>query len=573
MLERIFPSIVLNRERTKLAIAEAIAAREAADAMTRIVLESVPVFAQDNDEREWSASTTGREPLNYSGSDLDRMLATALNLSFRPGGRGLLDVMESFVIGESMRVISEDENPEVQEYWDDWAKVNNWDMKSKEAFRRFLRDGEVFLRWFKPVPGQRDDKKYGHLRVRFMEPNEIKDPAGSNNWGHHTFGIETDPDDIETVLNYYRNYGYTAKGELAATDKWEQIPAAEIDHFKCMVDSNVKRGRSWLLGVGEYIVKHEQWLDQRFQLNRMRNLFAVIGNVKGVGTSDIATVKGKFADTTGKTNAGEGTPKKMPSNALMLLQKGIEWDLKSLNINASDAAEDGRNFQLAICTGTQLAEYVVRGDASNSNMASTMISESPMVRMFQKYQDMWRYMQGVIYARVIRYGIDTVQIPAMSTKTTEGQLRSTRRATRIATNTGRSYLAESIRERRQIDLQFFEADDPDDTVGKDDGGKDKSTKDDLKRKADKKDKPVKEPKVEEVPTSLECQIEFPPLVSRDPLQESQALAIHQDRKWASRQTCAAKMGYDPQKEKAEMEKDDQDERSSAKDDDMSKWGM
>ena len=531
MLERIFPTIGLNRERTRRQIAEEIAARKGAEAMTAMLSESIPLFAQDRDEDQWSTAGTGREPLDYSANDLNAMWASALELSFHPGGRGLLDTMESFVIGESMRVISCDENPDVQDYWDEWAALNNWDMRSKEVFRRYLRDGEDFLRWFKPEGD-------GHLLVRFVEPNEIIDPGGAGSWGNHTFGIETDPDDVEKVINYYRNYGRTAPGQLSPQDEWEQIPAEEIDHFKCLVDSNVKRGRSWLIGVAKYVRMHEQWLEQRFQLNRMRNLFAVIGNIKGPGTTDISTIKGKFTDTTGKTVSGQGTPKKMPSNAMMLLQKGIDWDLKSLNINASDAKEDGRNIQLLIAVGTGLTEYIVRGDASNANFSSTMVSESPMVKMFQKYQDLWKYIQGTVYARVVRRGIDTRKLPVNSTKTTEGLRRRTYREIRIARRQGRDYLIESILERHH--------------------------------RAEVRLKELKEA-TEVVPTSLECQVEFPPLIHRDVLQETQALAIHQDREWASRQTCAATMGYDPEQEAAEIAKDEKDARDRAKAADQESW--
>ena len=562
MLERVFPSISLNRERTRRQIAEEIAARKGAEALTLAIAESIPAFAQDNDEGSWGSSTTGREPLDYTSNDLDQMWEAALDLSYRPGGRGLLDTMESFVIGDSMKVLAADEDPEVQEYWDSWAKLNIWDMKSKETFRRFLRDGEVFLRWFRPK-GQRAEGEFQHLLMRFVEPPEIIDPGNRTSWGNHTYGIETDPDDVEKVLNYFRNYGRTAKDQIAPEDKWEKIPAAEIDHFKCLVDSNVKRGRSWLMGVGKYIRMHEQWLDQRFQLNRLRNLFAVIGNIKGIGGSDINTVKGKFADTTGKADTGGGTPKKMPSSAMMLLQKGIEWDLKSLNINAGDAAEDGRNFQLLIAVGTGLTEYVVRGDSSNSSYSSTMVSESPMVRMFQKYQDIMRYIQGVVFARVVRYGIESGQLSAMSTKTMEGQLRAAKRRYNSALREGRINLIEDVAD--DIAKLLKKKGKKDDDPGNDpSGGKNEPAK-------EPKPKKPPEPRKEPVPTSTECQVEFTPLIHRDIVAETNARAIHQDRKWASRQTCSSALGYDYEQEKKEIEKDDVEDTAKAKDADKENW--
>lgn len=553
MLERIFPSITLRHERTRLAIAEVKTARIAAQASEMILRESLPTYVRDPDEDEWTASSNSREPLDYSDHDLVDMWTAALDLSYRPGGRGLLDTMESFVIGEGAKVISQDEAPEVQDYWDEWVTANKWDVRQKEAFRRLLRDGELWLRWFKP--GEKLEGVKKHLQVRFTEPNEIKDPANHNSWGHWSFGIETDPEDIEKHVAYYRYYYAIAQGNPSGTWTWERIEAAKMDFFKILTDANVKRGRSWLMGVAKYIRMHEQWLDQRFQLNRLRNLFAVIGNMKTVGTSDATTIKNKFTDTTGKTNTGEGTPKKMPSSALMLIQRGVEWDLKSLNINAADAAEDGRNFQLMICAGTGLTEYVVRGDSSNSSYASTMVSESPMVKMLQGWQDRWRDIVRTMHARVIKYGIETGDLSPQSYQTQEGQLRRAKRRLSVALREGRVQRVVVLREEVD-DLQPDEKKDKQEPKGP---------------KQIKPPAPKPEPKKVKVPTNTDCDVEFPPLIHRDIVAETNALTIHQNNKWAARETCSAAMGYDPDAETKKIQADDANEMAAAKQQDREEW--
>jgi len=488
MLERLFPSITLRRERTRRLIAEEIVNRKAMEVLS----EGIPTFARDRDEGSWSQSGTTREPLNYGPNELADMYETCLELSYHPGARGLLDTMETFVIGDTTHVVAADNEPKVQAYWDAWAKAANWDMRSKEMFRRYIRDGDVFLRWFKPTAIGGIQGAGSYLLTRFMSPNEVVDPANVNGWGHHSFGIETDPEDVETIVAYYRQYGYADAMSMTPTVRWERILAEEVDHFKCLVDTDIKRGRSWLMGVAKYITMHEGWIEQRWQLNRLRNLFAVIGNIKGVSGSSMSDIKAKFTDTEGKTLSGEGTSKKMPRDALFLLSKGIDYDIKSLNINASDAAEDGRNIQLLTCVGTSLPEYVVRGDASNANYSSTMVSESPMVKMFQKYQDIVRYMFGVVYARVIAYGIVTNQIPANGKQT-------------------------------------------DEETGKEVTG----------------------------PTSLECQVEFPPLIHRDVKAETESLVLQRGQEWVSDQTASTSLGYDYDKEKAEIEKGDEGDKQRA----------
>ncbi len=925
MLEKVFPSISLHYARLHRQLAEEIAARNAAEKLERIMAETMPAFARDNDEDEWGTPTAVREPLGYTENDIAQMNVTSLELSYHAGGRGLLKAMQYFVLGEGCKVIAADENPEVQKYWEGWCKYNKWDVRRKESFRRYLRDTDLFLRWFPPDKVAEDGHKY--LLLRFVEPNEICNPANTNNWGHWSFGIETNPDDIEEEIAFYRCYQYTEKGAATSTQKWERIVAEPdggswMDHFKGMVDSNVKRGRSWLVGSGKYIRMHERWLDKRFQLNELRTLFAVVENVKGVGGSSLTDLSNKFADTTGKTKSGEGTPKKMPSNALWLRTKGIDYDLKSLNLNASDAAEDGRNFQLMICAATGLTEYVVRGDSSNANFSchdelteymtdrgwvgitevkptdrvatmnpdtgllefqlptaihlshyeghmvqaegahninfcvtpnhrmyvrkqkferkggrkgklkvcgyqpwkfvlasdlngykynvvnhvagfrgekpdyfilpgidrgqyprrvdrcipmdlwleflgyfisagwivdttkkrwniglcqkkgptadqiraclkkmplkwqesgpgahdmirwqlydkalwhwikdnigsgalnkripqfvqrldssmlgillnalvdgdrsrrdtaakgttmyyytasrqladdvlmlalkvgydasiqakmrnpthgvwpvvikpprpvrlypkrhcaaveysglvgcvtvpngliitrrngkisihgnSTMVSESPMVKMFQEFQDIWRHIEQMVYRRVIRWAIDHEELDAESWKTREGQLRLAQRRLRAALREGRVQRAESILAEID-DMQKDQRDDGNST--------DQGDKTPMSQLAPPKVPilPKPEPQKEKVPTSTDCQVEFPPLIHRDILQETQALTLHQNNKWASRETCAATMGYDPAKELEKIQRDEAQATQAARQADQDNW--
>ena len=65
-------------------------------------------------------------------------------------------------------------------------------------------------------------------RVRFVEPDQVATPADRPADPSASFGIQTDPDDVETVLGYYID------GRL--------VDAAEIQHRKANVDANVKRG-------------------------------------------------------------------------------------------------------------------------------------------------------------------------------------------------------------------------------------------------------------------------------------------------------------------------------------------
>lgn len=367
------------------------------------MLEDIPSFAQDNDEGKWSIIGIDGES-GYSEVDQAEMRNQARKMYFQsPDARNVIETMVNYIIGKNATFDAQDEDPIVQEYWDNWVEHNKWDLRTKEFIRRVLRDGEVFLRKF---------ISNNQIKVRFINPSEIKNPfAGGGPFSHlnHTYGIECDPDDIETPLNYYRCY------RVGEVDKWEQIPANEIIHVKIMVDSDVKRGISFLVGIAKYIKEYELWLKDRIQLNKIRHLFNVVGEPTGM--SSPTDIKAQFDDTSGKTPTG-GTPnKKLFKPGTVLYSKGVKWRYEALNINASDTKEDGRGIELMIAKGTQLPEYIVRGDASNANYASTHVSESPFVKAMESWQDFFEKPFKLLFKEVITVGIEENDLPTTSLKT------------------------------------------------------------------------------------------------------------------------------------------------------------
>ena len=350
------------------------------------MLHSLPTFARDEDENQWKSLTTGKRI--YDEQDITDMQEEALKLYYTdPSARGIIDTMVNFVLGKEAHITPNDESEKVVNWWNLFCEENEFDMRMKELVRRCFRDGEAFLRFFK------NKKLHGVPLVRFVEPDKISDRAGN-----HTFGIETDPDDVETVIRYHLKEG-----------RKRYIRADDMIHIKINVDSNVKRGVSYLVGIAKYIVKYGGWLDDRIMLNKIRTMFNMIIKVTGITP---AAFNQKFTDVTGKTTTG-GTPKKQipKSGSVLIATPGLEYEFKNLNIHAEDTKEDGRLIELQVGKGTNLTEYVVRADSSNSNYSSTMISESPMVRMFESWQDIFEKPFKKIYKKVMERGIKLGEVP------------------------------------------------------------------------------------------------------------------------------------------------------------------
>lgn len=431
------------------------------------VMSAIPTFAQDRDEREWMIVTDTRTKQPYTIMQLDSIRQSAARLQRKPAGRNILQTFQDFIIGRDATVTTDDEDLDGkrQEYWDGWAVENKFDLKTKEIVKRLFRDGEVFLRWFLPTI------RRGHLQIRFVNPSQIRPTAN----GKPTYGISVDPDDYEKINDYYRQW--TAQsGQL----RNEKIPADEMDHWKINCDSDEKRGVSVFEGLGKYITDYAKWLDDRIAINRIRHIWNVIGEPTS-GVTPITDLKNKFEDVTYTTPPGQEANKKVPKSGSVLFSRGMKWKLDSLNINAADTKDDGRAIQLQLAIGANMPEYIIRGDASNANYASTMVSESPFVRSMESWQDYVDKIFAKIYTRVMEWGISMGPVPAKSTKTT---------------------------------VTFNAEKGEDDT------------------------------ETETVPTVTECTVNFAALIHRDEKADTEAKQIQVAEDFVSRKTASEKLGYD-----------------------------
>ena len=86
----------------------------------------------------------------------------------------------------------------------------------------------------------------GTTLVRFVEPAQVAAPSDRIADPLASFGIQTDPNDVETVL------GYWIDGRL--------IDADEIQHRKANVDGNVRRGLPLFYPVRKNLRRAEKLL-------------------------------------------------------------------------------------------------------------------------------------------------------------------------------------------------------------------------------------------------------------------------------------------------------------------------
>lgn len=442
------------------------------------MLESMPDFAKDPDENQWTVLGSG-ESKEYNDIQMATLRSQAQTIYYTsPLARGIIDILINFVIGRNFKIVPEDDIDKVNDYWDKFWEDNKMDLRVKEWVKRAWRDGETFAQLF-----ERNEEKLPPL-VRFIKPSQIVNDK-------HSHGIETSELDVETAINYYREYTKTDGDKVKLI-----IPADKMIHTKILVDSDVKRGLSFLLGIIKYIVDYTDWLNDRKHLNKIRTIFNLIG--KPTGSSSTTNFLNQFEDTSIKNTSGStGTyNKKLPKSGSLIASKGMEYDFKSLDLNAADTQHDGRAILLMIVAGSNLAEYMVTGDASNSNYASTMVSESPAVRTFEAWQDFFAFDFKDLYKRVIMNGVKNGDLPDKYEKEVE-------------------------------------------------------TWDPVKQEL----KTTKE----EIMITGKCKIEYPVLIHRDIEKDTKAFALQETSGYTSKKTVSTKLGYDYEGEQKQIIRERQEE--------------
>lgn len=114
-----------------------------------------------------------------------------------------------------------------QQILDDFQNATKWPLKSREAFRRWCRDGEVIGRFFFGGQGRVPD-------FRFGSPDALGSPTGNND-DDDSFGIETpknDPAGPHLAYHFFEPDGIHG----------EWVPGDRVVFAKRNTDDDVKRG-------------------------------------------------------------------------------------------------------------------------------------------------------------------------------------------------------------------------------------------------------------------------------------------------------------------------------------------
>lgn len=274
----------------------------------------------------------------------------------------------------------------VQDVLDEFTRRNRWHQRQQEIVRRKDRDGECFLRFF-VQPG-------GTTVVRFVEPDQVRTPPARANDPAASLGIQTDPQDVETVLGYWID------------GQW--VDAAEIQHRKLGVDANVKRGLPLFYPVLKNLCRAEKLLRNMSVVAEIQSAIALIRKHAGVSAAGLEQFVHDQADlsTTSRLTGRTSHFRRYAPGTILDAAAGTEYDFPAAGIDAGRYVAVLQAELRAIASRLVMPEFMLTADASNANYASTMVAEGPAVKMFQRLQhdmivDDLAVMQRVVEAAVI----------------------------------------------------------------------------------------------------------------------------------------------------------------------------
>ncbi|MBV9258976.1 MAG: hypothetical protein JO215_13260, partial [Ktedonobacteraceae bacterium] len=345
------------------------------------------------EDRYWGRMATGTEEdyywrrLSDNWYQKDPIPSTYLELhnacyeayNANPLAFAVVEMTTSFVLGKGVTLSAN--CPAVQRVLEDfWHDADNhMETRIYALCTELSLYGEQFIRFYV-------NKIDGSVKIRQVDPSIIDQ-------------IETDPDDIETVLRFHRRPvgpSATQPGDPAPVTPLEQSnfegewfkAGNEMVQFCINKVSNAKRGKSDLATLLPWLRRYKDWLTDRVRINKYKGAFLWDVQLLGADKKAVDRKKMEYAIP--------------PEPGTVIIHNEAEkWSAVKPEINANEAAEDGRALKLMIAVGAQLPEHYL-SDGSNGNRATAAEMGLPTLLKFQRRQYVMRALLRTILDRVLQ---------------------------------------------------------------------------------------------------------------------------------------------------------------------------
>jgi hypothetical protein len=287
---------------------------------------------------------------------------------------------KNYVVGDGFTYRAtgdrDDLNEPAQKLIDTWAAAIELAEYEIDAMERLDMDGEFFLRFFY--------RESGLLEIRFVEPEHIKDIAGDPWSPRDSFGVVTDIDDVENV------HGYQVIEQPWNNDSPTLVPADQIMHVKLNVPRNAKRGLPTLYPVERNLSRANDLLASMASMAKTRAKIALIRKLlNATGSAASSMVQSlKAGSVTDSMTGQSSTLERMPWGSILTSTGNVEYEMPGANVDAGGFVEVLQAELRGIAARLNMPEWMLTADASNANLASSLVAEAPSTKQFRRLQRM-----------------------------------------------------------------------------------------------------------------------------------------------------------------------------------------
>jgi capsid protein len=342
--------------------------------MTETLLE---MLGRDEPEwSDWSAISTMWPPYRTQ-DELDRIRRASRWLAVRhPFAIAALEVRASYVVGTGHRYTVRPKDGQeiepnvltaIQAEITEFTERNQWFHRQRDNQMRMDRDGELFLRMFDVD---------GYLVVRYIEPELVASPVGDAGPGN-LFGLVLDPQDAETVR------AYTVRRPDRGPSSYEEVPADQVQHRRSTIDTALPRGIPIFWAVEPNLRRVWKLLRNMTTVASIQAAVAFVRQHERTSGSAIQQYLARTGATPGERPKDVET---IPPGAIIDLEPGVKAEFPSSSINVGNFTAAVQAELRAVAARLSMPEYMLSGDASNANYASTLVAEAPAIRTFERLQ-------------------------------------------------------------------------------------------------------------------------------------------------------------------------------------------
>jgi hypothetical protein len=313
-------------------------------------VEAVPVGRANDGLAAMPYGPVGANDRDYA--DMQSQYTDALDAWRKnPQARRIIDITTDHVLGDGLRPVASGQLGRFLDLF--WRhRQNRMDMRLPAIVDELSRAGDVFIAMFR---NPQDGMSY----IRPIPKSQI-------------IKIEVADNDWETEIAYHERQGPGEEPRRWLSPMHPDAGAA--DAIMCHYAINRPVGALWgegdLATITPWLLRYSRMLEDRVRLNWAAR--AMHWFVK-VPKSAVAATRAKYSNNP-------------PSpGAIIVHDDGEEWDMRTPNLGASDAANDLQALRIMIAVGAGQPPHW-HGDSMDVNLATATAMERTAVRHLKRRQ-------------------------------------------------------------------------------------------------------------------------------------------------------------------------------------------